>query len=123
MWLLLLLGLAAACHPMCRWVCDDPVCNAVCAFACSEPVCQLDPPCGRKPTCSLRCLTGTCENDTCPQCEVVCDPSPCPGSQALCEAVDCAWRCHKPACRQPVCELTCEQPACGATKRHVVVVE
>lgn len=114
-----------ACHPECRWACDDPVCVAQCEPVCEEPRCEIN--CGgtdvrcQVPACSVRCpAVDMCESDTCPQCETVCQPPICLPLEAgaecapLCEAPRCTWQCHKPTCEPPRCELACERPACEA---------
>lgn len=113
--------LVNACHPQCRWACDDPVCNATCAPSCLEPACQIFNASNLVcvtvvPQCSIICAPDQCESDTCPACEVQCQPPPsiCGDGTILCEAPSCAWQCTKPNCRLPICELQCEHPACEA---------
>lgn len=122
---MLLLALAAmaaaqACHPECRWQCDDPVCTAECAPVCAKPVCttvcENEVPC-RAPACHVRCPNEQCEADSCPQCETVCEPPHCSAAAGhctvLCEETSCDWKCRKPSnCARPRCELQCEAPAC-----------
>lgn len=122
----LLAASALACHPECRWQCDDPVCAAECSPVCREPVCEVvcddGASCGA-PKCSVRCGGGDaeqCEADSCPNCETVCDPPRCPASAGecsiLCEPPVCEWQCRKPRnCPRPRCELQCEAPACQST--------
>lgn len=117
---ILLYRAAAACHPECRWACDDPVCQAVCQPVCETPVCVLTnathPSCSTfQPSCSVQCPANMCESDSCPQCETVCQPPSdlCNDGQLLCEATSCTWYCQKPTnCPYPRCELQCERPAC-----------
>jgi hypothetical protein len=146
--LLLLLAGASACHPQCRWACDDPVCTAVCAPHCQPPRCQVqcdnnatlaidDDGLGGNglycspPSCTVRCPQDMCENEMCPQCETVCLPLACSPHhvaqqaqcQVLCEAPQCDWQCRKPAigengCHSPRCELQCERPACEAQQQQ-----
>jgi len=131
--LFLLFALAsAACHPECRWACDDPVCHAACTPACAPAdcrVCTNGTDCRALPwpfACTTRCPADQCESDACPACETVC-PDVCgaaPGCAIECAAPQCAWRCALPAaCAAPRCELACEAPACpasGATRALAV---
>ena len=125
--LALLPSIARACHPECRWACDDPVCTAVCEPVCDAPVCQVqcdnpaDVSACRAPHCWVRCPEDMCENEHCPACETVCAPLDCSRNpeavcSALCEETRCAWWCEKPTdCAAPRCELHCERPACEST--------
>jgi hypothetical protein len=123
--LLLLLQAAAACHPMCRYQCDDPVFPAQTRAECAPARCTLQ-------NCSALCQLpeqtcvvvvnpeSTCEMDSCPQAEIIC-PNPericlnATGCQFLCEAPDCRWVAWMPKDRPvPRCEPMCEQVACAA---------
>lgn len=125
--LLCLCTATSACHPECRYACDDPVCSAICKPHCRAPVCQIsceNPEHERNcasPHCWNRCAEDQCEADTCPACETVCSPFVhCRSHGAvcspLCEAPVCSWKCRKPIagqeCPLPRCELQCERPAC-----------
>jgi len=119
-----------ACHPQCRWQCDDPVCPAVCHPVCARPKCEMQcqqlecPKCTvhcEQPECSVRCPKEMCEKDSCPKCETVCAPAECKTScvaptancAPLCEETNCQWSCAKPTtCPRPKCELQCEKPKC-----------
>lgn len=125
--LLLFIACALACHPECRWACDDPVCNATTSVVCQPSVCMIV--CteaddrlqcsNRTDLCSVRLPTeDACEMDECPRAETVC-PSVSQvcrkplGCQFLCEAPQCTWAVKKPSnCPRPRCELQCESPAC-----------
>jgi len=125
--LLALIGLSRACHPECRWQCDDPVCKAECRPVCKKPVCAIsceneeDARRCTSPHCWTKCPTDQCESESCPACETQCSRSFfCPNSRAtcqiVCEAPQCAWECTKPLnCLKPKCQLQCERPACEAT--------
>ena len=130
----LFLGVVAAtevaCHPQCKWLCDDPVCPAKCHPVCARPKCQMDckqSECAKcevhceEPVCSVRCPKQMCELEGCPSCETVCRPAVCrttctapePNCSPLCEKTKCAWKCKTPTlCPKPKCQLTCEQPGC-----------
>jgi hypothetical protein len=127
MWLLfslLMMGaLAQACHPECRYTCDDPVCPAACKPVCAAPVCSrclnstdTGLVCVSTGRCVVQCPLDMCEADACPQCETICPGTLCddtPDCLVLCEETACAWRCEKPTnCPYPRCELACEAPAC-----------
>lgn len=97
----------------CTWAADDPVCEADCYPICNEPVCQFEL-CTETPSCRVTC-SDQLATDTCPSCEVHCNPYPGCGSP-LCESISCNWECIKPKnCRVPNFELSCELPACGIT--------
>ena len=116
-----------ACHPECRYQCDDPVCPAKCQAICSQPNCNilykvgdgnftvLD---GFSPNCNCQCTNDGCEADQCPQCEALCEEfTSCPEG-AICEIqclpIQANWYCEKPTnCPKPICELSCESPACA----------
>lgn len=115
-----------ACHPQCKWLCDDPVCSAVCEPECQAPRCEVtclnttaDPRsvCSH-PICWTTCgdTMNQCESDNCPQCETRCGRLYCQPSytcQIQCEMPQCGWKCRKPdSCPKPQCQLMCEQPAC-----------
>jgi len=124
----------AACHPQCRWQCDDPSCPAQCHPVCERPKCQVhceETPCAAckihcdKPQCNVRCPKDLCESTDCPKCETVCAPAKCrtactaPNAACtpMCEETKCDWKCKKPAlCPRPKCELVCEKPACAYKK-------
>jgi hypothetical protein len=123
-----------ACHPQCRWQCDDPSCPAQCHPVCERPKCQVhceETPCAAckihcdKPQCNVRCPKDLCESTDCPKCETVCAPAKCrtactaPNAVCtpMCEETKCDWKCKKPTlCPRPKCELVCEQPACAFKK-------
>lgn len=117
------IAFASACHPECRWACDDPTCQAVCHPVCDAPLCIVsnatDPSCETyRPDCTIQCPPDMCESDMCPQCETVCQPpaSICNDGTILCEATNCTWQCETPTnCPLPQCQLTCERPACEST--------
>jgi hypothetical protein len=99
------------CHPECRWLCDDPLCLAVCKPIFEQPVCSCANP-GVNPVCRVLCAQDQCEMDSCPQCEVQCDPNPNCGA-ITCEQLVSSWSCRKPSdCALPTCELQCELPFC-----------
>jgi len=120
----------AACHPQCKWQCDDPTCPAVCHPVCARPKCEMQcqqTECAKcqvhceKPQCSVRCPKDMCEKDNCPKCETVCAPAEChttcvapkANCAPLCEETACSWSCAKPTtCPRPKCQLQCEKPAC-----------
>jgi hypothetical protein len=124
----------AACHPQCRWQCDDPQCPAQCHPVCERPKCQVhceETPCAAckihcdKPQCNVRCPKDLCESTDCPKCETVCAPAKCrtactaPNAVCtpMCEETKCDWKCKKPTlCPRPKCELVCEKPACAYKK-------
>ncbi len=136
--LFLLISFAFACHPQCRYTCDDPICNASCVPKCNPPICEIQCDTNSSyiqcypPSCHVRCPPDMCESDACPQCETVCDPPYCfdrqtyqryEGCQNLCEATNCTWQCSKPTnCPKPICELMCEQPACRTSSASRVTV-
>jgi len=123
-----------ACHPQCRWQCDDPVCPAKCHPVCERPKCQIqceETACAKckvhcdKPQCNVRCPKDMCEKNDCPKCETVCSPANCrtscvapePVCTPMCEETKCDWKCKKPTtCPKPKCELQCDKPACEAKK-------
>jgi len=118
--ILSLFGLTVgACHPECRYACDDPVCPAICEPICEQPLCIFNETCSYSPQCSVVCPADMCESDACPACETHCNPSPIEEcGSPLCEATNCYWKCRKPTeaeCPKPRCELSCEQPACEYT--------
>jgi hypothetical protein len=137
MWILFI-SVAVACHPQCRYFCDDPVCNATCVPKCLPPACVIQCDTNSSsikcyaPSCHVRCPPDMCESDACPSCETVCEPPQCfdqqtyqkyDGCQNLCEATSCAWECSKPLnCPQPRCELMCEQPACRASSASILSI-
>jgi len=120
------------CHPVCKWMCDDPQCPAICHPVCARPKCEMkceEVSCAKctihceRPVCSIRCPKDTCEKLTCHQCETVCQPARChttcvapePQCSPVCEELDCSQKCLKPTnCARPKCELQCEKPACDA---------
>ena len=108
-----------ACHPECRYACDDPMCLAICEPICEEPRCEFNQSCPYTPQCHVVCPQDMCESDTCPACETHCNPPPVEAcGSPLCEARNCDWKCRKPTeaeCPKPECQLTCEQPACEYT--------
>lgn len=113
-----------ACHPQCRYQCDDPICSAVCVPQCHTPVCQVcrnqsgTRQCQSTTSCSVSCAPDQCESDTCPACETTC-PNLCNGltnCEIQCEQMQCGWSCSKPRnCPKPRCVLECEQPACPSS--------
>jgi len=127
-------GSPTACHPQCRWQCDDPSCPAQCHPVCERPKCQVhceETPCAAckihcdKPQCNVRCPKDLCESTDCPKCETVCAPAKCrtactaPNAVCtpMCEETKCDWKCKKPTlCPRPKCELVCEKPACAYKK-------
>jgi len=129
-------GQAPACHPQCRWACDDPQCPALCHPVCERPKCEMtceQTPCAKcvvhcsKPICSVRCPQDMCERDSCPQCETVCSPAQChtkciapePKCAPVCEETMCQWKCRKPSqCPRPKCQLQCQKPVCDGTEKQ-----
>jgi len=123
---------AGACHPECRWQCDDPMCPAKCHPVCERPKCQIqceETACAKckvhcdKPQCNVRCPKDLCESKNCPKCETVCSPANCrtscvapePVCTPMCEETKCNWKCRKPTtCPKPKCELQCQKAACQA---------
>jgi hypothetical protein len=121
-----------ACHPQCRWQCDDPMCPAKCHPVCERPKCQIqceETACAKckvhcdKPQCNVRCPKDMCEKKDCPKCETVCSPANCrtscvapePVCTPMCEETKCDWKCRKPTtCPKPKCELQCQKSACEA---------
>lgn len=115
-----------ACIPECVWSCEVPntVCQAVCNPVCKKPQCEYschgDMTCTLQPDCYIRCPEDQCASDSCPTCEVVCEPLNsftkyrCFDCDPLCEAAECTWNCVKPTeCGvPPVCDIICEQPSC-----------
>jgi hypothetical protein len=106
--------------PQCRWACDDPICSAVCHQVCNitcDYQCLGDVRICNPPKCRQQCVSDQVVADSCPTCEVVCDPLVCSNTNVpcdpLCEAPECKWYCEKPkSCPPPRCELVCEHPAC-----------
>lgn len=125
--------------PLCAWLCDDPLCPLLCDPVCEPPRCHTsceeiqnpvncscDIKC-EKPVCEIHCPEAGCEADSCPQCTTECqtphcvthceqiDPqgpactTPAPDCSSLCEDTNCAWKCTKPNCPKPTCQLQCEQ--------------
>lgn len=126
--LLFFVVVSFACHPQCRYLCDDPVCEADCKVFCREPNCiyqcvgfpPTENPCpGQTPKCETFCnvTQDTCESDSCPMCTTICEEPTCQRDGYFCGIVcpppDCAWKCFLPTnCREPICQLQCDQPAC-----------
>jgi len=121
--LLLFVSFVAACHPECRWACDDPICYAVCLPNCEPPTCSYACPeegalCrGTQPSCSTRCPDDQCSSEQCPVCETICNPPSTlcvnEGCSIECGPTNCSWSCSKPTtCSLPTCQLSCEAPAC-----------
>lgn len=117
---------AMACHPQCRYQCDDPVCSAVCQPVCATPNCEIVYKVGDgnyttlpnySPTCTCSCANDGCEADQCPQCQALCEEfTSCPEG-AICEIhclpIQAYWYCQKPKdCPLPSCQSFCEQPSC-----------
>src|SRR5277367_1549324 len=98
------------CHPECAYECSFPVCVAICKPICTFPQCLLceyispynTTLCSSVNTaCSVYCPSDQCEMDSCPVCEVLCNPL-CQNvpieknCTILCEEIVCAWKCEKP---------------------------
>ena len=121
--LFLLIVVATATVPLCRWACDDPVCEAECIARCDPVACEIhcegaDAATCKRPRCRVDCraVDESDPSSAAPECETKCDPVQCRPSNAscsiLCEAPVCGWQCSKPRlCRAPRCELHCERPA------------
>ncbi len=112
-----------ACHPICRWECDDPKCPAICDPVCQETLCEEttceDPDCQCSSFSTLETINCSPLANDCPLCEVGRTGIDCLNSQAQpcscavrCQTKDCNLVCHKPACPKPKCNLVCEQPSC-----------
>jgi hypothetical protein len=104
--------------PPCVWQCDNSTCEAICHPYCNEAVCQIchndtgTPVCEATNQCNVQCPIPTLyQNDTCPECEVVCSGTLCDVNDTkcavLCEAPECSWNCFTPP------ETVCPAPACG----------
>ncbi len=132
--------------PLCHWQCDDPLCPAICDPVCEPPLCsnlceELDaqPNCQceavcEPPQCEIKCEDVGCPVESCPQCTTQCLPPVCetrctqinpsgptctlesPVCSAQCEEVQCSWKCHKPLCPEPQCELVCGQAQAAGCK-------
>jgi len=116
---------AYACHPECRWQCDNPVCPALCQVTCKKNPCSSS-------TCtdqSCRCasstdpvitqcegpLTGNCATCTVGQSGLNCRTAGGYNCQCetQCTTESCSWTCQTPiSCPKPTCHLECESPAC-----------
>jgi len=123
--------ISPACHPECRWQCDDPVCPAECHPLCNPSECEIEcheGPCAQckvsceEPECTVRCPKEACEKGDCPKCETVCAPPKCstecqapePICAPVCAPTQCRLSCNKPhACPRPKCELVCEKGNCS----------
>lgn len=125
-------SLAKACHPECTSTCSSTVCPAVCDIL-AMPI-----------NCSIRCVNAShvnscrpvdcgfgpvprdqCEQDSCPQLEVMCEAPVCNATGANCE-IQCApvyagWECRTPSCWEKACPVECEAPACAADPETMTV--
>lgn len=112
-----------ACHPECRWQCDDPVCPAACEVTCTD-ACSTGPCDDQECTCEsfTEPVVGECTPPLSQQCTICnieqtgrrCEKPN--GERCTCELdceQQCFWECQTPNCRKPTCELQCEQPACS----------
>lgn len=126
-WIILLLPIlvySEGCHPVCSWICDNPICDAIVEPVCELPNCTVicqgeqNPSNCLQRSCHIECPEDSCSLDSCPMCETICMSPICPESYncvAMCEPTSCSWSVHKPrVCPRPQCELVCEQPACLA---------
>jgi len=117
-----------ACHPECRYLCDDPVCYPTCVAKVEPPRCTVNcnscfiPEPGQ---CNFHCNSVSlsngdfCEADSCPIAETLCSELVCSNlpngvtCSVLCEAPVSGWHCVEPThCKKPICKLQCEKPAC-----------
>lgn len=109
--------------PECIWECDSPMCPAICTPVCEPVNCEIfctpsnTPGVCNPVNCRSQCVTGGDALDSCPLCEVLCDPLRCQPidrpCQIQCQEVQCSWKCVKPnTCPYPRCALQCQQPAC-----------
>jgi hypothetical protein len=120
---------AAACHPMCDFLCSAPVCPAVCEAVIVPPNCTVscindeDLAKCHAPDCSIPPPpTDQCESDSCPMAAIECQELQCPNATAecsvRCHSPQAGWHCRKPTeeeCPPPRCEIQCELAACEAT--------
>jgi len=117
------------CHPECVGQIDtELVCVSNCTAICPGITCQLAPhvlfgdsPIFPTPNCYQRCPPDQCEVDSCPVCEIVCDPLP--GYQIECEMITCSWYCIEPdqiSCPVPEDdEIVCDAPSCEASQEDI----
>jgi hypothetical protein len=129
---LFFVSFTTACHPECTSTCSSTVCPAVCDIL-AKPI-----------NCSIRCVNAAhvnscrpvecrfgpvprdqCEQDSCPQLEVLCEAPVCNAAGANCEiqcaAVQAGWDCHTPPCWEKACPVECGLPACAADPETMTV--
>lgn len=125
------LSVSAQCHPTCAYECDSPTCFASCVPQCLPyrcQTCELNPftnvtTCGPLSSsgCYVHCPRDQCEEDSCPECEIICNVGNLcnpddPYCHVQCLELECDWKCDKPGdCPLPRCELQCDPPACAAS--------
>jgi hypothetical protein len=144
--LLNVLIIVNACHPECKFTCDDPIFPAICDNSCHDvPNCHLentDPICFAKcsPVCKeAKCQT-QCEALQPALCSVHCDPpkckvrcpkdqcesDSCPQCETICEPEKCYSTCINPTpnctilCEASDCSWTCIKPECSEPKSKIV---
>ena len=108
----------------CTYACDNPQCPLEVRTVCEETDCVIQCPANNTacfidtPSCAITCPTDQVITDSCPMCEIICDPLPapdCTGCNVMCSAVSCNWQVRPPpVCPQPTCVLQCPSPACEA---------
>ena len=109
--------------PQCTYQCNDPICAAVCEPICTPVNCEIlcdpeDTPGVCNPiNCRSECATDGDILNSCPLCEVICDPLVCQPIDRpcviQCQQIECSWKCVKPTnCPAPICQLQCQLPTC-----------